>query len=394
MNIRQFSGRMIVGVLLIAVFGVANPNVRMAQSGRGQSDLPFASLSNPSSTPDWQIVTVDNQSDVSLSCSMKLDADNHARISYIDKTNASDADLKYARRVGTSWQVQTIDTRQVRNVGTSLVLDGNGNPHIAYFITGGLIYAHLQGTQWVTETVTTDVANAFYPSLALDSQGYPHISYSRDNIWYVYKNAGGWQTPQNVQYVGAANAHNSLALDHNDIPHISFHSFYENSMKYASWDGTSWDLKTVETGSYTGWDISLALDQSEYPHISYMSTSGYKIKHAYKDSGGWHIEVVDQTGENHHPSLAIDSQGHLHISYTNYLESQHSLKYAHKDAGGWQSATVDANISGVLTGYSSIDIGSNDLPHIAYSSIALKYAWYGEPFESPTIYLPLVVRNP
>lgn len=397
MNIHSFCRRMTMGVLLIVILGVANPDIRMAQGESGQNRVSFNHLTDPLSAPSWQIVTVDDQSAVNLSCSMKLDANHQAHIGYVDTTNISDADLKYAHRLGTAWQIETIDTGQVRSVGTSLALDKDGNPHVAYFINGGLIYAHLQAGHWITETVTTDVFNAFYPSLALDSQGYPHISYSRGNIWYVYKTAGGWQTPQNVQYVEAANASNSLALDQNDVPHISFRSAYENSLKYASWDGTGWTYNTIDLTENPGWANSLALDQGEYPHISYISLvshNNYKLKHAYKDSGGWHIDVVDQTGGNNYSSLTIDSQGRLHISYTNYDTDQHTLKYAYKDEGGWHTAIVDANVSGSLTGYSSIDTDSNGFPHIGYTSTDLKYAWLGEPFESPTIYLPLLLRNP
>lgn len=409
MHVNWLLPKIIMRVLLVVFLGLIYLDVYMAQGWNADQEFQVSNPSEPQSAPSWQSITVDSQSSVERSLSMKLDKQNQAHISYVDITEVLDADLKYAYRVGTTWQIETIDAGKVYDQGTSLALDRDGNPHVAYIKsdTKALIYARLAGNRWITETVYTSSGffPPFYPSLALDSQDYPHISFSSGGyIQYIYKNAAGWQAPEKVQYVYYANMRNSLALDQSGRPHISYeygNDRGESSLRYAYKDGDGWEIRKVEDEVGAN---SLALDRNGYPHIGYVFYDSEeekdKLKHAYQDSSGWHDEVVDSEDGIGALFITIDSQGQLHISYSTFLELDDSyqarLNYANKDSGGWHTVTVDPKLTGGESGYSSIDIDSNGFPHIAYSSTVLKYAWFGYPFEPSTnyIYLPLVVRSP
>ena len=69
-------------------------------------------------------------------------------------------------------------------------------------------------------------------------------------------------------------------------------------------------------------------------------------------------------------SMAIDSNGYLHISY--YDETNKNLMYATNEGGSWSTRTVDSRDDvGVA---SSIAVDSNDNVHIVYT-VTMDIAW-------------------
>jgi hypothetical protein len=80
----------------------------------------------------------------------------------------------------------------------------------------------------------------------------------------------------------------SLALDSGDVPHISYSDWSPNGLKYATWNGSSWVLQTVDATGFMRYG-SLALDSNDTPHISYYAAFGEDLKYA---SAGEEIYTV------------------------------------------------------------------------------------------------------
>lgn len=328
--------------------------------------------------PSWTVQTVESEADVGGLPCLAVDSRDHPRVSYADYTNRK---LKYAAWDGSSWDTQTVDGA---SLGLSLALDSSDYAHIAYYDGPHrhLKYAAWNGSSWDIQTVESVHFADMSGSLALDSSGYPHISH---NYFYVGKlryatwNRSSWDT-QTVDspHVGFSC---SLDLDGSDHPHISYNGEYLDEqnegapcLKYATWDGSSWEIQTVYKGDQGGLFITcLRLDGSGYPHIAYQHTHN-GLRYAAWDGSSWDIQTVGSARAAGDVSLALDSSNYAHISYCDYPD--HNLKYAVWNGSSWDIETVD-NGRGIVSAQNSLALDSNDYAHIAYLDYTnnnLKYA--------------------
>jgi len=151
----------------------------------------------------WTSQTVDII-DGQSSTSLALDSLGNPHIGYRDSSGR----LKYAYRTGITWITQTIDSAGYVDDYISLALDSADNPHISYtdIPYHDLKYARWMGSIWDIQTVDDDPYGyvGHYVSLALDSAGNPHISYCAGiacmydspyaTLRYAYWTGSAWVT--------------------------------------------------------------------------------------------------------------------------------------------------------------------------------------------------------
>ncbi len=228
-------------------------------------------------------------------------------------------------------------------------------------------------------------------SIDVDSNNYPHIAYQLDNtraLRYAYFDGDTW----NIHYtVSSGGSWNSIKLDKLNNPYIS-HSDYQipGALLYLShWNGSNWITEfvdSVDAGIYN----SLCLDSNNFPHIAYEyseyptspnDTPDFKLKYARFNSSAWEITTVDSArGEEFafwNPSLQFDTLGYPNIAYE-YFEGgpipycTTRLRYAYWDGSTWQIETVDSSYQ--HTGKTPcLRFDSKGTPNIVYSV----YWWIG-----------------
>jgi len=207
-------------------------------------------------------------------------------------------------------------------------------------------------------------------------------SLAQAELWHI-------QTVDSAGYVGG---HNSLALDNSGYPCISYRDEGNRNLKYAAWNGTSWEIQTADnSGTNPGWLTSLALDGRDYPRISYYDRAHGNLNCAAWDGSQWRIEVIDSAGNvGYFSSVAVDSTGCAHISYLDISHWLHdSLKYAAWTGSHWAITTVEkSDVAGT-----SLALDSSGRPHISYGRDYdnktrgdLKYAaWDGSQWHIETV---------
>ena len=335
---------------------------------------------------------LDSNGDVGQYTSIAIDSNGFKHISYYDATLSGGRDLMYATDTSGSWVVTTVDSAGVVGEYTSIAIDSNDVVHISYHdgLNSDLKYATCSSgcttaSNWDLVSVDTTSTNAGeYTSIAIDSNDGVHISYS-DNLNLRYAtcssgctSASNWT---NVSVSRSAGTFTSIAIDANDALHIAYIGYPAiSTVNYTTCssgctNASNWnDVYIPYTQSSYGLrDISLAIDSNGALHISYYDNSNKDLKYATCSSGcttasNWNLVTLDSAGyTGWYTSIAIDSNDAIHISYGD--NTNQDLKYATCSSGctsgsNWNKVTLDETGN---TGYdTSIAIDANDAVHIVY----------------------------
>lgn len=303
--------------------------------------------------------------------------------------------------IAEDWYVYTIDSENIVGEYTSIATDSNSKVHISYFNYGSygsredLQYATNTSDTWEIVTIDEEGRVGKNTSIAINAGSNVHISYfdsSKNSIRYATNKSRSWQT-FTIGSVGEfMDGYNSIALDSNDKAHIAYfrcgvwnnedNGCENGSLKYATYSSSTWQIFTIDSSSYkeAGWHPSIAVDSNDKIHISYgkcpygNSAMEGQLMYATNASKSWQIFGISElaSASEGYSSIAIDSNGKVHISYYGFWRN---LMYATNSSGTWQIFTIDSSEN--VGAFNSIAIDSNNKIHISYYDDAsgdLKYA--------------------
>jgi len=285
------------------------------------------------------------------------------------------------------WTNQTVDNRA--GGWTSLAL-GDGKPCLSFVSEKDEVkFAKWEGF-WKVEIVDRGPL-VRCTSLALDSRGFPHLSYSMGNkLKYACWNGSSWEI-QTVESgkegsLYGVGLYSSLILDNRDLPRIFYYDSENRALKYAKIEENRWVIETVVSSGVGRYSISAALDRAGNPHACFYAEEEGDLCYARWKGGSWMVERVDTDGNvGMFCHLILDSKDNPHISY--YDVDNGNLKYAHWNGSSWEIQTVDSD--GDVGMWTSIALDAKDYPHISYYDSgrrSLKYArWNGHSWEIWTV---------
>lgn len=224
-------------------------------------------------------------------------------------------------------------------VWNSLGLSSQSYPGISYYslYSNELRYVFWDGSQWVPEFCDTEGSSGNYNSIIIEGEDEAHVAYSSTaptiGLKYAYRNgADDWITSFVDTEMTSEPIGMSIALAEDGNPRISYNTPEE--LRYASWNGSSWDIETVfplatidlgDTGA-NEYGTSLALYQGQ-PHIVHCSLDAQSLLYSWNDGTCWQTDSIYPLGANlGDPDFALDSQGRPHIAFFNG-----ELMYAHND---------------------------------------------------------------
>ena len=191
-------------------------------------------------------------------------------------------------------------------------------------------------------------------------------------------NAGGAIPTSILESTGEVGRGTSLAIDANGYKHVTYFDDTNYVLKYATDASGSWVNITLNTITYhqQSSSSSIVIDSGGVLHVAYSGASG-NLTYATCSStctsnASWTFVEIDDSGSaSGSPSLAIDSNNTMHISYIEYNvgTTPETLKYATcsascTTASSWSNITVDNSFN--TANHADIAIDSNDGLHISY----------------------------
>jgi len=212
-------------------------------------------------------------------------------------------EVKFAYRLAPAnpWVVETVDSCNASNPHYSLEISDSDRIGISYFgATDDLRYAYKSSvTSGSWAPVTADSAGdvGTYTSLAFDSSTRPRIAYhdvTQNRLKYASgsSSSGGTWTQEVVDATARAGILGvSLLLDEDNIPHIAYSADGPDDLNYAV-KGAFWAITGVDTTGSVGRYPSIAMNPAGFPAISYLDTSGNSVNYAEFDGSVWNIAIA------------------------------------------------------------------------------------------------------
>src|SRR5690606_16984177 len=145
-------------------------------------------------------------------------------------------------------------------------------------------------------------------------------------------------------------------------------------LQLARWDGTAWQVQTVESAPFPQTLAlgGLALDAAGHAYIVYntfSNTSGEPelLRLARWDGASWQVQTVEN-GLTYDSAVAVDSAGDVHLSYAiREAFDTYVVKYAVWNGTDWQTEILDGEVPDAGVFVTSLALDDSGSPAIAYA---------------------------
>ncbi|MCP4673998.1 MAG: Ig-like domain-containing protein [Deltaproteobacteria bacterium] len=179
--------------------------------------------------------------------------------------------------------------------------------------------------KWSVESVLTGEQGGQNTSIAVNTSGTVYIANVLDGV--LSNPAGPWLHEEVDNRADDA----AVAVDAAGYLHLSYRDSY--SLIYATNASGPWIHQTVDNASVRS--TSIAIDTDGHVHIGY-ETEEDGIKYATNTSGPWLFENVTESANYVRTAIGIDSTGTVHIGY----RSTTGVGYAVGTFGSWTASTL------------------------------------------------------
>jgi len=186
--------------------------------------------------------------------------------------------------------------------------------------------------------------------MKFDSSGVLHFTWydsGTKTLKYAERDTDGtWANIQTIDTSGNdVGSYVSLALSSTGKPAVAYFDATNGDLRYAGYNGASWDITTVDSKQSVGLYPSLVFDKAGRPTIAYYRKTSGDLRLAVL-KGSWTINDLDTNNDSGRSVVLVKKgDGYVAAAYENTTTG--FLKFAEQSAKGWSFATIDATTLGV-----------------------------------------------
>jgi hypothetical protein len=245
----------------------------------------------------------------------------------------------------------------------------------------------LYASGWKVETVDAG-GGGKYTALAVDKSGNAHATYFNEaahELKYAFRD--GRLSKWFVMTVDDRCAgFPSITLDSKQRPHIAYLEYGTGRLKYARWDGRSWNLQTVRLNALLlEYYTSIALDADDHPILAFYQVLGtdpgafvLHLRTVRWTGALWQVETIDGNyGSGKFNSMSASSDGSFHLAYANVKDETASLRYARWNGKAWDSTILQGLETAHRTHSVALAVDTHNTPHITYTDALNNHLRYG-----------------
>src|SRR5439155_9420364 len=252
------------------------------------------------------------------SLSLALHSHGTPGVAYTDSANA---DLKFAKFTGTGWDVSVVDSKGSVGQYPSLQFDALDQPLISYYYKtrGDLRLASLKNGVW--QIATLDAAGDVGRSSALARNpisGVWSVAYddsSNHQLRFVQLIKGGSQFSV-IDSSSDGGGFDPLAFDLTAHPAVSYFDFTNTALKFAKFNGVSWNTQTIASKGNQGTYSNLSYRPDGLARLVYFNKTANSVLTLQGDSVQWSGDRLS-TGGGRALTAAYDRKDHQTIAWMN-----------------------------------------------------------------------------
>jgi len=325
----------------------------------------------------------------------------------LNKVSKTNGDFLNSRSDWSPWERVSTESTAI-STWSSIATDAAGNVYVVWQddtnYTGCGTNYHIfykmkpnGGTWTTTEVVSSGSSNdSEYTSIAVEPEGTVHVTWDEytnttNDVYYRMKPAGGNWTPtecislQSCDYSAIA----SICVDQEGNVHVAMTGMNNNGDSYIYYKmkpaGGNWTTEEIVTYDSTGYpyESSLAVDSNGTLHIAWdeIALPSYIVNIFYKmkpSGGGWtHVEQVSSSNIlGMYPSLVIDTDDNVHVTWSDLTPSYFmDIDYRMKSKNGSWSGIETLDLYGFAM-KSQISAGSDGSVSVVFDDLGSHYEIY------------------
>lgn len=253
-------------------------------------------------------------------------------------------------------------------------------------------YSDDNGQTWTEERVTFGYDNRhhFFPAIAIDSFDNLHLVYTsngrapfatRWGTFYRERTIGGWQAEETVALLNVANPgqdYPTIAIGVADVPHVVWAGLgwganpTIKNIQYRAKIGGTWGTVEQVTDKASPQDVpSMAIDSFGAVHVSWtgrgwgINTGNSQICYGHGPAAWITENVTDHPHSHYHSRIALDSGDGPHIAY--YDAGDGAIFYNKRTGLIWGTPEQVSHAGAALYGgYASIALDRSDNIHVVW----------------------------